>query len=77
MKRRLIIDGNAVYELDEDCMLKKRLDKGKEKRVEQVAKNQTERQKKKNRIVRDKKDKCLYGEHENMDILNKNQTRKL
>ena len=25
MKRRLIIDGNAVYELDEDCMLKKRL----------------------------------------------------
>ena len=32
MKRRLIIDGNAVYELDEDCMLKKRLDKGKEKR---------------------------------------------
>ena len=29
MKRRLIIDGNAVYELDEDCMLKKRLDKGK------------------------------------------------
>ena len=36
MKRRLIIDGNAVYELDEDCMLKKRLDKGKEKREEQV-----------------------------------------
>lgn len=26
MERRLIIDGNAVYELDEDCMLKKRLD---------------------------------------------------
>lgn len=26
MKRRLIIDGNAVYELDEDCMLEKRLD---------------------------------------------------
>ena len=47
MKRRLIIDGNAVYELDEDCMLKKRLDKGNEKREEQVAKNQTERQKKK------------------------------
>ncbi len=47
MKRRLIIDGNAVYELDEDCMLKKRLDEGKEKREEQLAKNQTERQKKK------------------------------
>ena len=52
MKRRLIIDGNAVYELDEDCMLKKRLDKGKEKREEQVAKNQT---KKKKLISRDKK----------------------
>lgn len=25
MKRRLIIDGNAVYELDEQCMLKKRV----------------------------------------------------
>lgn len=47
MKRRLIIDGNAVYELDEDCMLKKRLDKGKEKREEQLVKKQTEREKKK------------------------------
>jgi hypothetical protein len=27
MKRKLIIDGNAVYEIDEECMLKKRLDK--------------------------------------------------
>lgn len=26
MRRKLIIDGNAVYELDEDCMLRKRLD---------------------------------------------------
>lgn len=26
MSRKLIIDGNAVYELDENCMLKKRLD---------------------------------------------------
>ena len=25
MSRKLIIDGNAVYELDEDCMLKKKL----------------------------------------------------
>lgn len=24
MSRKLIIDGNAVYELDENCMLKKR-----------------------------------------------------
>ncbi|WP_200803550.1 hypothetical protein [Hespellia stercorisuis] len=23
--KRLIIDGNAVYEIDEECMLKKRL----------------------------------------------------
>ena len=25
--RKLIIDGNAVYELDENCMLKKKLSK--------------------------------------------------
>ena len=25
MSRKLIIDGNAVYEIDEECMLKKRL----------------------------------------------------
>lgn len=24
MNRKLIIDGNAVYEVDEDCMLRKR-----------------------------------------------------
>ncbi len=24
MRRKLIIDGNAVYEIDEDCMLKRR-----------------------------------------------------
>ena len=26
MSRKLIIDGNAVYELDENCMLKKRME---------------------------------------------------
>ena len=26
MSRKSIIDGNAVYELDENCMLKKRLE---------------------------------------------------
>lgn len=26
MSRKLIIDGNAVYEIDEACMLKKRID---------------------------------------------------
>ena len=31
MKRKLIIDGNAVYEIDENCMLINRLDKEKEK----------------------------------------------
>lgn len=25
MRRKLIIDGNAVYEIDEDCMLRKQL----------------------------------------------------
>ena len=31
MRRKLIIDGNAVYEIDEDCMLRKRLDVAGEK----------------------------------------------
>ncbi|MEJ8734043.1 hypothetical protein [Mediterraneibacter sp. ICN-202921] len=30
MKRRLIIDGNAVYELDEECMLQKKKEEKKE-----------------------------------------------
>lgn len=29
MDRRLIIDGNAVYEIDENCMLKKQLEEKK------------------------------------------------
>ena len=29
MGRKLIIDGNAVYELDEDCMLKKKIEEEK------------------------------------------------
>ena len=30
MKRRLVIDGNAIYEIDEECRLCKRLDKERE-----------------------------------------------
>ena len=37
MNRKLIIDGNAVYEIDEAGMLKKRLDE--EKRKEDEPKN--------------------------------------
>lgn len=48
MSRKLIIDGNAVYEIDEDCMLKRRLN-GKENREvsqrEEKAKNQAEKNK--------------------------------
>ena len=28
MTRKLIIEGNAVYEIDEDCMLKNRVENG-------------------------------------------------
>ena len=38
MSRKLIIDGNAVYELDENCMLKKRWEDA------QVDKNMVEEQ---------------------------------
>lgn len=34
MKRKLIIEGNAVYELDENCMLTKRLEEEKQKKKE-------------------------------------------
>lgn len=37
MDRRLIIDGNAVYEIDEKCMLKKQLKEREEKRKENAA----------------------------------------
>ena len=30
MNRKLIIDGNAVYEIDEDCMVRQRLQKTEE-----------------------------------------------
>lgn len=30
MKRKLVIEGNAVYEIDEECMLRNRLDREKE-----------------------------------------------
>ena len=43
MSRKLIIDGNAVYEIDETCMLKQRLDE------------KTDREKEKNgRKIRDR-----------------------
>lgn len=51
MSRKLIIDGNAVYEIDEECMLKKRLDEKEtgeaEKRESRNAglKNRTEKEK--------------------------------
>ena len=40
MDRKLIIDGNAVYEIDEKCMLRKQLEekKGQEQTKEDVEK---------------------------------------
>ncbi len=38
MDRKLIIDGNAVYEIDEKCMLKKHLEDEKEKEQTEAAK---------------------------------------
>lgn len=42
MTKRLIIDGNAVYEVDEECMLKKRLD-DKKKQERDEHKSQAEK----------------------------------
>lgn len=49
MSRKLIIDGNAVYEIDEDCMLKRRLIEPEREKAEKRgqkdagSKNQTEK----------------------------------
>ena len=51
MRRKLIIDGNAVYEIDEDCMLKKRLDVNGEKDL-QEHEIRTEKEKKLRNIKR-------------------------
>lgn len=40
MNRKLIIDGNAIYEIDEDCMLKNRVNDEKNKKEEEHGKNQ-------------------------------------
>ncbi|KMZ55089.1 hypothetical protein [Dorea sp. D27] len=39
MNRKLIIDGNAIYEIDEDCMLKNRVNDEKDKKDEERAEN--------------------------------------
>lgn len=52
MKRKLIIDGNAVYEIDEDCMVKKRLDENKKT----GGQKRQDKQKPKNRNSSDRSD---------------------
>lgn len=47
MGRKLMIDGNAVYEIDEDCMLRKKLDTEEKDQEKQMRKqNYTEEYKK-------------------------------
>ena len=36
MNRTLIIDGNAVYEIDEECMLGKRMDQEKKRKKDKT-----------------------------------------
>lgn len=44
MARKLIIDGSAVYELDEECMLQKRLDEEKKEKNNVVNKAEKEKE---------------------------------
>ena len=46
MKRKLIIDGNAVYEIDEDCMLGKQ--------VAEEEKNSSDKERQKYRSQKEK-----------------------
>ncbi len=50
MNKKLIIDGNAVYELDEECMLKKRLAQKEEKKTYTEELKKTEYKSRQNRI---------------------------
>lgn len=43
MNRKLIIDGNAVYEIDETCMLKKQLEEKKETEQAEMRNQENER----------------------------------
>lgn len=50
MSRKLIIDGNAVYEIDEECMLRQRIrGEGEEKDKGGKYKNKTEESGRQNR----------------------------
>lgn len=41
MERRLIIDGNEVYEIDEACMLKKRIEVAEEEKEKAKEKHES------------------------------------
>lgn len=45
MSRKLIIEGNSVYEIDEECMLRKRLDQDAEKEKERSVREGAEKMK--------------------------------
>ena len=45
MRRKLIIDGNAVYEIDEECTLRKRLDAEREKKERRDSRRNDRQQK--------------------------------
>lgn len=47
--RKLIIDGTAVYELDEHCMLKKKMEEADRERKEREARIQTGNREDRNR----------------------------
>lgn len=42
MKRHLIIEGTAVYELDEECMLRKRVDRKEQTKEQKEKKKEAE-----------------------------------
>lgn len=44
MMRKLIIDGNAVYEVDENCMLRRRIDQDENQKKEKNEQGKKEEQ---------------------------------
>lgn len=46
MSRKLIIEGNAIYEIDEECMLKKRLEEEEREKLKRSGENKNSQEEK-------------------------------
>ena len=67
--RKLIVDGNAVYELDENCMLTREIKKVEEKKKKTKKTKKTKNQKKQQKLQ--KKTKQKKTTNKNLQMMKK------